>query len=92
MLPRRRWWPAHSKCEPTRVEQLVDDRPRQFDGAVEITEPDPLLREVDVDNRHHQLREPLLHGSFADLRKQVEAGFTLRTVPMDQGDTAGGSS
>ena len=37
-------------------------------------------------------REPLIQGLLADLRKQLETGFTLRAVLMDEGDTARGAS
>ena len=62
----------------------LDRQARDRRGAVEISEPGPLLCEVDVDNGHHQLGETLLYGGFADLSKQVEADITLRTAPMDR--------
>jgi hypothetical protein len=47
---------------------------------------------VDVDNRQGYQREPLVQGPLADLREQLEAGFTLRAALMDEGDTSRSSS
>ena len=51
----------------------MDRQARDRRGAVEISEPGPLLCEVDVDNGHHQLGETFLYGGFVDLSEQVEA-------------------